>query len=127
MRRPSPPQLSSRRSGRSASSLSCLAAAAQSVSILSERAAPLFYLALVTTATAQWLQTIGQSRVNAQDAAVIYALDPVYAAGFSWLLLGEQLGPQGYAGVAVVLGAVFLSRAPRAAAGYAEESEAKGD
>ena len=101
--------------------------ASELVSILSERAAPLFYLALVTTATAQWLQTIGQSRVNAQDAAVIYALDPVYAAGFSWLLLGEQLGPQGYAGVAVVLGAVFLSRAPRAAAGYAEESEAKAD
>lgn len=77
---------------------------------LGERAAPLLYLALVTTAVAQWLQARGQTRVSAQDAAVIYALDPVYAAGFSYVLLDERLGPQGYAGAAVVLAAVLLSR-----------------
>ena len=86
--------------------------AAQLAASLAENALPLLYLALVTTAAAQWLQTLGQSRVNAQDAALIYALDPVYAAGFSWLLLGETLGPQGYAGAAVVLAAVLLSRLP---------------
>ena len=41
-----------------------------------EHVPALLYLALVTTAVAQWLQAIGQSRVNAQDAAVIYALGP---------------------------------------------------
>ena len=90
---------------------------AELATALSEQALPLLYLALVTTAVAQWLQALGQSRVGAQDAAVIYALDPVYAAGFSWLLLGETLGPQGYAGAAVVLAAVLLSRLPPGADG----------
>ena len=95
---------------------------------LSEHVPALLYLALVTTAVAQWLQAIGQSRVNAQDAAVIYALDPVYAAGFSWLLLGESLGPQGLAGVATVLAAVALSRSSgSSAAGGDVQGDVAGD
>ena len=78
--------------------------------ILGAHGAQIAYLALVTTAVAQWLQAYGQSRVSAQDAALIYALDPVYAAGFSYVLLGERLGPQGFAGVLVVLLAVAISR-----------------
>ena len=67
-------------------------------------------LRVVTTAVANWLQTIGQAGVRAQDAAIIYSLDPVYGALFSWLLLGETLGSQGFAGGALVLAAVALSR-----------------
>ena len=32
-------------------------------------------LRVVTTAVANWLQTIGQAGVRAQDAAIIYSLD----------------------------------------------------
>ena len=39
------------------------------------------------------------------------ALDPVYGAAFSWCLLDEQLGPRGFAGAAIILGGVALSRA----------------
>lgn len=40
-------------------------------------------------------------------AALIYALEPVSAAFFSWLLIGELLGPLGLAGGAlIVLGVV---------------------
>jgi drug/metabolite transporter (DMT)-like permease len=70
----------------------------------------LAYLALVVTFGAQWLQAAGQSRVGAADAAVIFALDPLYAAVFANLLLGEELGPRGLAGGALVLAAVLLSR-----------------
>ena len=97
------------------------ARAAELGAALGEQAVPLLYLALVTTAVAQWLQAKGQSRVSAQDAAVIYALDPVYAAGFSYLLLGESLGPQGLAGAAVVLAAVLISRLPPPSDGGAQE------
>lgn len=99
------------------------ARAAELASALSERALPLAYLALVTTAAAQWLQALGQSRVGANDAAVIYALDPVYAAGFSFLLLGETLGPQGIAGAAVVLAAVQLSRSSSSSAAEGGEAQ----
>ena len=44
-----------------------------------------------------------------QDAAVIFALDPVYGAAFAWLLRGEELGTNGYGGIALVLVAVALS------------------
>ena len=46
--------------------------------------------------------------MSAPDAAIIYALDPVYGAGFSYLLLGETLGPQGAAGARLVLTCLHL-------------------
>ncbi len=52
------------------------------------------YLGLVTTALTNFLQTLGQRKVAAEQAAIIYAMDPVYAAGFAYVILGEQLGPQ---------------------------------
>jgi len=85
---------------------------AATVTALAGNFPALLYLALVPTAAAQWLQALGQSRVGAQEAAVIYALDPVYAAGFSYLLLGETLGPRGLTGAAVVLFTVLINRLP---------------
>ena len=46
--------------------------------------------------------------MSAPDAAIIYALDPVYGAGFSYLLLGETLGPQGAAGAGLALTCLYL-------------------
>ena len=54
--------------------------------LLQTQAGPLLYLALLPTVATNWLQTFGQRRVNAQDAAVIFALDPVYGAFFAYLL-----------------------------------------
>ena len=36
----------------------------------------MLYLAVVTTALCNWLQTVGQARIGAEQAALIYALDP---------------------------------------------------
>eukprot|EP00967_Tisochrysis_lutea_P142981 scaffold264994_cov30-Tisochrysis_lutea.AAC.1 len=80
----------------------------------------LSYLALATTALTQWLQALGQSRISGQDAAIIYALDPVYAAVFSYLLLGESLGKQGLEGASLVLIAVLLSRSEKKLEGGSE-------
>ncbi|EKX53024.1 hypothetical protein GUITHDRAFT_58085, partial [Guillardia theta CCMP2712] len=56
------------------------------------------YLGLVTTALTSFLQTVGQKSIRAESAAIIYAMDPVYAACFSFFLLGESMGAQGIAG-----------------------------
>ena len=56
------------------------------VELLQAQAGPLLYLALLPTVATNWLQTFGQRRINAQDAAVIFALDPVYGAFFAYLL-----------------------------------------
>ncbi|CAN0552725.1 unnamed protein product, partial [Ectocarpus sp. 8 AP-2014] len=73
--------------------------------------APLIaYLAVVTTALTNWMQAVGQRSVPAERAAIIYAMDPVYAAGFAYLLLGETLGPAGLVGAGIITGAALWSQ-----------------
>lgn len=71
--------------------------------------APIVYLGLVTTALSNWLQALGQRAVPAEQAAIIFAMDPVYGALFAYLLLGEHFGGQGLAGVALIGIAAFVS------------------
>jgi len=68
------------------------------------------YLGVVATALATWLISVGQKRVTAAEAAVIYALEPVWAALFAYLLLGEALGLQGALGALLVLFAIVYSQ-----------------
>lgn len=68
------------------------------------------YLALVATALTTWLQTEGQRRVAAPEAGVLYSMEPVWAALFAALVLGERLGPSGWVGAAAIVGAVLLSQ-----------------
>jgi len=65
------------------------------------------HLHMLTYADVFWHvpQAIGQRTIKAESAAIIYAMDPVYAAGFSYVLLGERLGVQGFAGGALLLNA----------------------
>jgi drug/metabolite transporter (DMT)-like permease len=67
------------------------------------------YLALVTTTLSNWLQAVGQRGVRAEQAAVIFAMDPVYGALFAYLLLGERFGIQGWAGVGLIASAAVVS------------------
>lgn len=76
------------------------------------------YLAIITTALCNLLQTVGQRAVPAERAAVVFALDPVYAAVFAWLLLGESLGTQGLAGAGMIMAAAVLS-------GFADRPKSK--
>jgi len=73
---------------------------------------PVLYLGIISTALCNYLQTLGQRVISAPRAAVIYSLDPVYGAFFSWLLLGETIGSRGFAGgVLILLGVFFSSKA----------------
>lgn len=63
----------------------------------------LLYLGIGATAIAHWLQNIGQAKVNAVEAALIYPLEPVWATLLAWLLLQETMGLQG------IIGAILMS------------------
>jgi drug/metabolite transporter (DMT)-like permease len=63
-------------------------------SILVTHPIEFLYLSVVATAGANYIQTTAQSSISAERASVIYALDPVYGAIFSYLLLGETLSTQ---------------------------------
>ncbi|MXV21250.1 DMT family transporter [Deinococcus xianganensis] len=79
---------------------------------------PLLYLGVAATALTTLLQTIGQRSVSAAEASLIYALEPVTATAFSFVLIGERVGLRGALGGALVVVATVLSQ--RADAPHAE-------
>lgn len=78
---------------------------------------------MVTTALTNWMQALGQRSVPAERAAVIYAMDPVYAAGFAYMLLGETLGVTGGIGAAIITGAALWSQGQQSMEDGAEKME----
>jgi drug/metabolite transporter (DMT)-like permease len=67
------------------------------------------YLAVVATAGVAIVQTYAQRVVPAQLAALIFVLEPVFAAIFAFFLLGERLGALGWAGGALMLVAMVIA------------------
>lgn len=70
------------------------------------------YLGLFATAATTWFQTIGQKWVSAPQAAVLYTLEPLWAALFAWMVLGNVLGMRGRVGGAMILAAAILTQVP---------------
>lgn len=70
---------------------------------------PILYLGLIASAGMLFLQALAQRHVAAEKAAVIYAMEPVFAALFGWFWLSESLGGRGMLGGALVVAAVLLS------------------
>jgi drug/metabolite transporter (DMT)-like permease len=73
----------------------------------------LLYLGLVCSAFALILQTWAQARASAVQAAVIYALEPFFAAVFAAWWLGEIFGVRGVCGGALVIIAMLISQWPQ--------------
>lgn len=72
--------------------------------------APLLYLGVIATAATTLMQTVGQRTVSAAGASLIYALEPVTATLFSFVLIGEQVGLRGALGGVLVVAATVLSQ-----------------
>lgn len=74
--------------------------------------------AVFATVYAFWVMTTFQRLTTPTRAALIYTLEPVFAAIFSVMLLGEQLTPLAWAGGAlIVLGMVIVEAWPVRAKG----------
>lgn len=69
----------------------------------------LVYLGVVATAGMLFVQAMAQRHVSADKAAVIYAMEPVFAAAFAWWWLAEALTLKAAIGGAIVVVAVILS------------------
>lgn len=64
---------------------------------------------VLASAVAIGVQTWGQARTTAVHAAVIFALEPVFAAAYSVAVGREVLGPREWAGGALILLGVLIS------------------
>ena len=69
----------------------------------------LAYLGVVATAGMLFLQAVAQRHVSADKAALIYAMEPVFAALFAWLWLSESLTVLAAFGAFLVVVAVATS------------------
>merc|ERR1711862_472875 len=49
-----------------------------------------------------FIQSQAQKNISAERASIIYAMDPVYGAFFSYIILGETMGVQGYFGAFLI-------------------------
>jgi drug/metabolite transporter (DMT)-like permease len=85
---------------------------------------PVLYLGLIAAGLTTLLQTTAQKAVPVFQAAVLYSLEPVFAAVFSYWWLGEVLNLNGWIGAGLVLLAMILSQIPtRETVGKARELE----
>lgn len=69
----------------------------------------ILYLALSGIATTL-LQGVGQRQVSAQEAAIVFTLEPVFATIFAWLAIHETLQPLALAGAGLVLAANLIAQ-----------------
>jgi len=70
----------------------------------------LLYLGAIASAATFFLQALAQSHVSAAQAAIIFAMEPVFAAAFGWWYIDEQMTPLALLGGALVIAAVILSQ-----------------
>ncbi|GAB3406612.1 DMT family transporter [Massilia agilis] len=68
------------------------------------------YLGVVATAAIISLQSWGQSRTTANEAAVVYAFEPGAAAVFGFFWLGEELTARGWLGAALLISGMIVSQ-----------------
>jgi len=67
------------------------------------------YLGLAATAFAFVVQVYAQRLTTATRAALIYTMEPVFAALFAYLIAGEVIGPRGLVGCALILAGTLIA------------------
>lgn len=67
------------------------------------------YLSVAGSVVAVYLMSRFQKETSPTRAVIIYALEPLFAVLFGFLLLGENLGPSQIAGGLTILGGVLIS------------------
>lgn len=70
----------------------------------------LVYLGFLASVVVVTLQAWGQQRVDAMRSAIVFGLEPVFAALTAWALLGESLGWHGLSGAALIVAALVFSQ-----------------
>jgi drug/metabolite transporter (DMT)-like permease len=61
------------------------------------------------SALAYLIQTWAQQRISAARTAIIYAMEPVFAGFFGYVLAGDRLGALGWGGCALILAGIAVS------------------
>jgi drug/metabolite transporter (DMT)-like permease len=71
------------------------------------------FTGVLATAVAFFVQTVAQRFTTSTHTALIFAAEPVFAGLFSFLLIGELLGPRQLLGGALILGGMLVAELKR--------------
>ncbi len=71
------------------------------------------FTGVLATAVAFGVMTVAQRFTTSTHTALICSAEPVFAGLFSWLLIGELLGPRQLAGCALILGGMLVAELKR--------------
>ncbi|NLU05629.1 MAG: DMT family transporter [Firmicutes bacterium] len=83
------------------------------------------YTGIMATALTVLLQSTVQQYTSATHAALIYSAEPVFAAFFGWLMLGEVLSPRETVGAVLILAGMLVSEIGPRKAGQPEEEQTR--
>ena len=64
---------------------------------------------IIATTIAIMIMVWAQRIVSPSQTAIFFSLEPLFAALFSWILIGEKLGLFGWIGGLVIIGAIIIS------------------
>ena len=64
---------------------------------------------IIATTIAIMIMVWAQKIVTPSQTAIFFSLEPLFAALFSWILLGQTLGLVGWAGGLIIIGAILIS------------------
>ena len=70
----------------------------------------LIYLGVIVTGLSTWLMAFGQARISSAKTAVVFALEPVWAAILAFMMIRERLGFEAWFGGGLVVLANLLPR-----------------
>ncbi len=68
----------------------------------------LLFTGILCSAVFLFMQLWAQARTSAVRAAILFSLEPIFAAFFAFLLLGDQLTAEVWQGGALILGGILL-------------------
>ena len=78
--------------------------------------AALLVTGIFASALAYLIQTWAQRSISAARTAVVYAMEPVFAGLFGYLLAGDRLGALGWGGCALILAGIVIAEPAAASA-----------
>ena len=84
------------------------------------------YLALAASVLVVVLQAWGQQRVDAMRSAIVYGLEPVFAAITAWWWIGERMHAQAMLGAALLVSALMVSQWGSAPASAPQAAKPRG-
>ena len=69
----------------------------------------LFYSGVITTALTVYLETVAMRCLSAAETTLIFSTEPLFGAGFAYIVANECLGSQGLVGAVLIIAGCIIS------------------